>query len=247
MRPPYRRPVTAVCPYLALAADGRTVLEIPDRQHRCHALEPPAELTRRDQATLCLLDAHRGCPRYLTRDAALLEGGEPPQTSGRYIELPSTRLVVTPAPVSLMTAARAARRPLAFALTLVVGVAMAGALGTLANELREPSNRGQDQLVGRGDGTTTAAPVPTEALTPAPAVSPTPAAAETPAPEPVVETPPPDPVTPPPVPEVATYVVVEGDTLWGIATRFGTTPDAIMAYNGLETDVLQIDQVLLIP
>lgn len=43
------------------------------------------------------------------------------------------------------------------------------------------------------------------------------------------------------------YTVVEGDTLWGIAIEFGTSTEAIMSYNTLDTELLQIGQSLLIP
>lgn len=43
------------------------------------------------------------------------------------------------------------------------------------------------------------------------------------------------------------YTVVQGDTLSGIANRFGTTVPAIMQANGLTSDVIYVGQVLLIP
>lgn len=43
------------------------------------------------------------------------------------------------------------------------------------------------------------------------------------------------------------YTVASGDTLFGIATRFGVTVDAIMIANGLTTYIIQPDQVLIIP
>lgn len=43
------------------------------------------------------------------------------------------------------------------------------------------------------------------------------------------------------------YVVRTGDTLWGLAARFGTTVEAIKARNGLTSDVIYADQKLYIP
>lgn len=43
------------------------------------------------------------------------------------------------------------------------------------------------------------------------------------------------------------YVVQSGDTLWLISRRYNTTVDAIKQLNGLNSDMLSIGQVLLIP
>ncbi len=43
------------------------------------------------------------------------------------------------------------------------------------------------------------------------------------------------------------YTVVQGDCLWAIANKFGTTVESIKAANGLDSDDLQIGQALNIP
>lgn len=43
------------------------------------------------------------------------------------------------------------------------------------------------------------------------------------------------------------YTVVQGDTLSSIASRFNTTVSAIMAANGLTSDLIYVGQVLYIP
>lgn len=43
------------------------------------------------------------------------------------------------------------------------------------------------------------------------------------------------------------YIVRAGDTLWTLARRYGTTVEAIVALNGLSSDMLTIGQVLKIP
>ena len=47
--------------------------------------------------------------------------------------------------------------------------------------------------------------------------------------------------------KITPYIVVAGDTVYGIAKRLGTTPEALRNANHLSTDMLQIGQVLNIP
>lgn len=48
-------------------------------------------------------------------------------------------------------------------------------------------------------------------------------------------------------PEARTHVVVQGDTLYGIARRYGVRPEEIRAANRMESDVVRIGQKLVIP
>jgi peptidoglycan endopeptidase LytE len=43
------------------------------------------------------------------------------------------------------------------------------------------------------------------------------------------------------------YTVEPGDTLWAIAEKYGTSVDALMSINHLDSDLLQIGQVLRVP
>ena len=79
--------------------------------------------------------------------------------------------------------------------------------------------------------------------------TPTPTATKTPTPTPsVTKTPTPTPTkTPTPTPTSKIYVVVSGDTLSKIATKFKVTVAAIKAANKLTSDAIKIGQKLVIP
>jgi LysM repeat protein len=64
--------------------------------------------------------------------------------------------------------------------------------------------------------------------------------------EPTFPTPIPGETATPPA-EPTTYVVQQGDTLYSIARRFGTTVDAIKAANGLTGNTISVGQRLTIP
>jgi LysM repeat protein len=84
-----------------------------------------------------------------------------------------------------------------------------------------------------------------------PSASPTPTAAPTGTPPQPTASPTAIPTPTPtaaPTPPPRTYVVVKGDTLGAIAARFGTTPNAIAAANGISNpNEINPGQVLVIP
>src|SRR5262245_8041759 len=55
--------IDQICPYL-LATGGEGRSASPSREHRCTAVDPPGPLTTDKQRTLCLANAHHGCPAY---------------------------------------------------------------------------------------------------------------------------------------------------------------------------------------
>ncbi len=87
----------------------------------------------------------------------------------------------------------------------------------------------------------------------APVVTPTEPPEETPVdpgplatitPTPISTLPPPDEGPPP---EACVHTVVSGDTLYGLALRYGTTLEAFRRFNQLESDSLSVGQTLLVP
>jgi LysM repeat protein len=84
---------------------------------------------------------------------------------------------------------------------------------------------------------------PTPILTMTPTVTVTPTVALTPTATPTVGVSP----TVTPSPSEFEYIVRTGDTLWGLATRFGTTVEAIKSRNALTSDFIYKGQTLVIP
>jgi LysM repeat protein len=102
------------------------------------------------------------------------------------------------------------------------------------------------------DGTSSVTPIPsitpttvpgataTPTTVPGATATPTTAVAETATPTPTTE------ATPTQADEFE-YTVSTGDTLWGLAIRYGTTVQAIKTRNGLTSDIIYKGQKLIIP
>jgi hypothetical protein len=239
--------VDRICPFLALSTDHRTVIDGFDPDHACHAHDPPDLLERSRQAEMCLSEAHRQCDRYL----AFLSGHAAQAAS---VPAPSpdahiarTRLVFDPDPRfgsagALLAPGTSGRRWLVAGGVAAVGVAAAAtAVGGGFNGL----------VGGRPAGASTpavtidASPTVRQQATAQPTQAPTDEPTQLPASPTPRPTPKSSHATASPAPQ--TYTVEEGDTLTSIATRFGTTVAAIQAANGLQSDVINVGQVLVIP
>jgi LysM repeat protein len=226
--------VDRLCPYLALADDGRTVADGFDPEHRCHALTPPAPLDRARQVQLCLTEAHVRCERYGAARTAWLAASSGLPRVAPDVAFPRTRLVLEPEPawrnLATSPSARYSRRTVLVAavaaavLALLVVSSLMGILGGA------PSGASQTPLPSASP---IATPVATASTPPSAAVSPSAAASAT------------TPATP--APSQRTYVVQQGDTLNLIAQQFGTTVQAIQAANGLTGTEINVGQVLIIP
>jgi hypothetical protein len=245
--------VDHLCPLLALATDGRTVVDGADAGHACHAGDEAVPLGRSEQAQLCLTAQHDRCERY-RQHVARHAGGMP----GRLAAgdgMVSTRLVVTPEPAWRGIAGRARRGRSSRAAVLGGAVLAAGVAGAA---LARPALDGSLSVLDAAPPSNPAAS-PSASATPPPTSTPrlTPPATRSPAPRPTASpTPLPSPTaeptlapspTPTPAP-VRTYVVQQGDTLAEIAQEFGSTVAAIQAANGIEDpNEIVIGEVLVIP
>jgi nucleoid-associated protein YgaU len=205
-----------LCPFLL--ADSAWRSASPAKEHRCLALGADVLLALDKQKRLCLTSEHRGCPAYATAlgvadraDGALLPRRPYPRMAP---------VVVDHRRMGLSLPAAARDRPagqIALAALMVVAFAaialarMGGVGGGVAAVLPSPST--QASLVAAG-------PSPT----PAPSPTPVPSAAPSPAPSP----------EPSPTPEPRTYKVKRGDTLSGIAARFGTTVKVLRDLNDID-------------
>jgi LysM repeat protein len=242
-----KRPaMEAICPYLVAEAGGWRSVS-PHREHRCGAVDPAAPLSADKQRRLCLSLIHQTCPAFVAaraaRAAALAPGVNPAvlaaaEAARRPIVRSASLILEQP---RLISSARA-RWPLDRAVSqaaLVGLMVVAFALVAIARLA----------ATGQGAPSTSASPVSSAVAviggTPSPSPSETAAssASETAA----IQSPGPNPSSTPPATSRTTYTVRSGDTLLGIATRYGTTVTAIKKLNRLSNSTLHVGQKLKIP
>ena len=254
-RPSRRRDglaVREVCPYL-VAEDGTWRSAYAAREHRCGAVAPPAVLAIAKQRQLCLLAAHEGCATYLAAravadDTTPLTPGDdgaalwqPPAAPPLVLE-PARRMGALPT-ASAKNGGQALIIGLMVVAFLVLVIARTQTPGGAAGASAGPS------LSGLVAATSTPAATPRPSPTPQPSAS-------TEAPSASVDesldgaiAALDDPATPDPAtPEPTRYKVKAGDTLSGIAVRFGVTVKQLRAANKIsDPRALKIGQVLVIP
>lgn len=226
------------CPFLRrLAADGRPV-EIADRYAEgnvCAAYASVVALGRSQQELVCLAERHVSCPRYRRR--RIVGPGRVP-ADGRWspvVVVAAALLLVAALAVGGWVALQNAR----------FGISPASPTPT-AEPTPSPSPTPTPSPTLAPTPTPTAEPTPTASPTPAPTPSPTPAPTPTPAgsPDPFAGL----PLCPGEEP-CYVYTVRSDDNLSGIAERFGTTLDAILAINPEITDprTIRVGQKIKIP
>ena len=234
--------MTRVCPYLA-TADGGWRSSTVSREHRCRAVAPPAPLAAEKQRRLCLTADYPTCATFEAARAAR------PVAHDRLPTLP--RPLARTAPVVLdhtrlpvaMPSLRADRSTVQVLLVALLAIAFAAiVLARLA--------------VGETPAGTTGSPTPATSTAPGAGGSRAPATSRPASARPSGDATAAPGSAPPEgsgapasgAPATTTYKVKAGDTLVGIAAKFGTTPKAIANLNGLtDPSSLKVGQTLRIP
>jgi len=234
-------PLTGICPYL-VAVDGAWRSTTVAREHRCGAVAPPAILAAEKQRRLCLTAEYPACATYEAARTTRPGGVERTPTLPRPVArttpvvLDHGRIAVT------MPSLRGERLSGQAILVILLGLAFAailaarltaGGLPAVADGATSPSPAGS---VGAS------AQASSHPATSRPSGS---ADASTGAPSGPVASGQGASAAPP---GTRTYKIKSGDTLVGIAAKFGTTPKAIAKLNGLTNPAaLKVGQTLKIP
>ncbi len=248
----------ATCPYLR-STDGSWRSVVPQRGQRCWGQQPPVALEPLTQERLCRTEAHTRCEIFVAAeqghlDALARDHVLPERLDGRFGVLvrPSTLVLDDSGPVrvALPVTVPAGRRTrvaigLGVAGVLVVVALLAGLGGGAAPLPTQPPPIAfvspSPVLLPTPTAPVTQAPATSAPATSAPATPlPTPVATPQPTPEPTPKptpkaTPTPTP-TPTPSPSQSpgirtTYRIHKGDTLAGIAAKFGVTKKQLRAVN----------------
>jgi hypothetical protein len=228
--------LTGICPYL-VAVDGGWRSSAVAREHRCRAVAPPAPLAAEKQRRLCLTGDYPLCATFEAARAAR------PVAHDRLPTLP--RPLARTAPVVLdhgrlavgMPEVRADRTTVQAVLVALLVIAFAAIVlarvasgGVPAGAVASPPAG----IVSQPAGAASAAPSrPSDYADPTAAASGAGAGASG---------------SPGASGATQTYKVESGDTLVGIAAKFGTTTKAIADLNGITNPAsLKTGQVLNIP
>jgi len=229
------RTMARMCPYLA-AADGGWRSSTAAREHRCGAVTPPAQLAAEKQRRLCLTADHVTCATYEAARAARPLAQGPAATLPRPLAR-TTPLVLDHGRIAVAIPAlrsdRSTSQALLIVLLAIAFIAILFARLTGGNDLAGATASTTPRATAAAStGGKSAAP------TSRPSATTVASAAASVA-----------PATPrPSAPASRTYKVKSGDTLIGIAAKYGTTPKAIAKLNGIAVSAnLHVGQVLKIP
>ncbi|MFL5669774.1 MAG: LysM peptidoglycan-binding domain-containing protein [Chloroflexota bacterium] len=236
-------PLTGICPYL-VAVDGAWRSTTVAREHRCGAVAPPAILAAEKQRRLCLTADYPNCATYEAARTTRPSGVERTPTLPRPVAR-TTPVVLDHGRIAIaMPALRGERLSgqailvilLALAFVAIVAARLtagglpggveganaptpAASFGASAGTSGHPATSRPSGSAGPSTGS------PSGPVASGQGGSARPSAVGT-----------------------RTYKIKSGDTLVGIAAKFGTTPKAIAKLNGLTNPAaLKVGQTLKIP
>jgi LysM repeat protein len=236
--------IQEICPYLT-ASSGSWRSAGPHRDHRCGAVDPPGLLSSEKQRRLCLSIEHGACPAFRAARAsraallapgldasvvAMSDAARRPIARTAAVVLEHPRLS---APVARWPLDRAVPQVALVVLMLLAFVALAVARLSSSDAAVAPAlSVSPSPSPTVSASATSAPPTATPSVVASGSIAPSGPAVPTASADPAVRT---------------TYKVKKGDTLIGIASKFGTTVTAIRRLNGMSNSSLKIGQVLKIP
>jgi LysM repeat protein len=226
-----------ICPYLA-AADGAWRSASVTREHRCGAITPPAPIAAEKQRRLCLTAEHPTCATFEAARAARQHAPQRLPTLPRPLAR-TTPVVLDHGRIAIAVPALRTDRTtgqavlivlMALAFAAIILAKVTGGVPASATLAPSPSPRATAQASAGSSLPASGAPTAT-------GTSPSATTGDGGSGAPAT-----------PVPSTTTYKVKAGDTLIGIAAKFGTTPKAISTLNGItNASSLKVGQVLKIP
>ncbi len=235
----------ATCPF-AVGAESGARSGVSGSGVRCAALHPSVRVRADRQRRLCMTPDHARCQSFLSAREEGREDLADRTDAGSFWSGPAGSLVALEPDRAhqrdgVTGSSPRGRQALLAALVVVAFAVLAAA--RLAAPSVTPS---------RSPGTGSPSPVAAETAVPSatasPEATPSPQGSVVPSPTPVASASPARTAAPSPsAPPRTTYTVRAGDTLFGIATRFGTTVRALKAANGLTSSTIHVGQVLKIP
>ena len=232
-------PLTGICPYL-VAVDGAWRSTTVAREHRCGAVSPAAILAAEKQRRLCLTADHTTCATFEAARTTRPGGVERTPTLPRPVAR-TTPVVLDHGRIMIaMPSLRSERLSGQAILVILLGLAFAAILAARLTAGGAPAlvdgASSPTPAVSLGASAHPATSVPTNPAAPSTGSSSGPVASGATG------------SAQPSAVGTRTYKIKSGDTLVGIAAKFGTTPKAIAKLNGLSNpSALKVGQILKIP
>lgn len=243
--------VREVCPYLR-DASGSWRSAYASRDHRCSAVQPAAQLAVTKQRSLCLVSAHETCATYvLARELALGVGPARgvDDDAALWPDVHATPLLLEPTRGLRAAVPRGAARTegqaLLVGLMILAFVVLVIARTASPDVTASPGPGSSTGAIRTTTPSATATSGPSAVASVVPSSSPLPTVSPAPTP---AATPLATPAATPLLSGTQRYTVKLGDTLSGIAAKFGTTVTALAAANGIaDPRLVRVGQVLIIP